>query len=148
MGPQAILAKMTVGKQTEDVHTAMFNQLLVYHWLKEYDYDAHCEKMQAIYRRKLNLMCDLIDSELGDAVTYVKPEGGLFVWCKLDDDLDMMTFCRKAVERKVAVVPGNAFLTDPEGTTQYIRLNFSTPSDEDIEKGMKLLGEVARDMRA
>ena len=146
VGPAPILAKMTVGKQTEDVHNVMFSQLLVYHWLQEYDLEAHVEKMHGIYRKKLNLMYDLIDSELGDYVTYVRPEGGLFVWCKLDDRLPMLDFCAKAVEKKVAVVPGTAFLADPEDSTQYIRLNFSTPTDEDIEKGLKLLGEVAREM--
>ena len=146
LGPAPVLAKMTVGKQTEDVHNVMFSQLLVYHWLQECDLEAHVKAMQAIYRKKRDLMCGLIDSELGDYVTYVRPEGGLFVWCKLDDRLPMMEFCRKAVEKKVAVVPGTAFLSDPEGTTQYIRLNYSTPTDEDIEKGLKLLGEVAREM--
>ncbi len=148
VGPKPILAKMTVGKQTEDVHTAMFNQMLVYRWLEEYDLNAHLTKNQAIYRKKINLMCDLIDSELGDLVTYVRPEGGLFIWAKLDDRLDMLTFVQRAVEKKVAVVPGTAFLTDPTASTQYIRLNFSTPTDEEIEKGMKLLGEVAREMIA
>ena len=147
-GPAEIISKMTVGKQTEDVHTPMFNQLLVYHWLTEYSLDEHIARMHEIYRRKLNLMCDLIDSELGDAVTYVRPEGGLFVWCRLADDLDMMTFVKRAVEKKVAVVPGTAFLTDPEEKTQCIRLNFSTPSDENIVKGMKLLGEVVKEMRS
>ena len=145
-GPKALLAKMTVGKQTEDVHTAMFNQMLVYRWLNEYDLDAHPKKNQAIYRKKLDLMCDLIDRELGDYVTYVRPEGGLFVWLKLDDRLDMLTFCKKAVEKKVAVVPGTAFLADPEGTTPYIRVNFSTPTDEEIVEGVKRLGEVAREL--
>lgn len=146
LGPGPVLAKMTVGKQTEDVHNVMFSQLLVYHWLKECDLEAHVKSMRAIYRKKRDLMCGLIDSELGDYVSYVRPEGGLFVWCKLIDELPMMEFCRKAVEKKVAVVPGTAFLSDPEGTTQYIRLNYSTPTDEEIEKGMKLLGEVAREM--
>lgn len=148
VGPAEVIAKMTVGKQTEDVHTAMFAQLLVYHWLQEYDYDEHVAHMRTIYAKKLNLMCDLIDSELGDAVTYVRPEGGLFIWCRLADDLDMMTFCANAVKKKVAVVPGTAFLTDPSATTPYIRLNFSTPTDDDIIKGMKLLGQVVREMRA
>lgn len=146
LGPGPVLAKMTVGKQTEDVHNVMFSQLLVYHWLTECDIEAHIKKMQAIYRKKRDLMCGLIDSELGDYVTYVRPEGGLFVWCRLDDRLPMMEFCRKAVGKKVAVVPGTAFLSDPEGTTQYIRLNYSTPTDDEIEQGLKLLGEVAREM--
>lgn len=146
LGPKEILAKMTVGKQTEDVHNVMLSQLLVYHWLKEYDLKAHIAKMQDIYRGKLNLMCNLVDQELGDYVEYVRPEGGLFVWCKLREDLPMLDFCKKAVEKKVAVVPGTAFLADEAGTTQYIRLNFSTPTDEDIVKGMKLLGEAAREL--
>ena len=108
VGPKEILAKMTVGKQTEDVHTAMFNQMLVYRWLCEYNLEEHLSNNQAIYRKKLNLMCDCIDSELGDAVTYVRPEGGLFIWCRLDDRIDMLEFCKRAVEKKVAVVPGTA----------------------------------------
>jgi len=145
-GPAPIVAKMTVGKQTEDVHTAMWNQLIVYEWLKQYDYEEHAEKMHGIYRRKLDLMCRLIDTELGDAVTYVKPEGGMFVWCRLRDDLDMLTFCKKAVEKKVAVVPGTAFLPQETDQTNCFRMNFSTPSDAAIEEGMKLLGQVVKEM--
>lgn len=148
VGPKEILAKITVGKQTEDVHTAMFNQMLVYRWLCEYNLEEHLSNNQAIYRKKLNLMCDCIDSELGDAVTYVRPEGGLFIWCRLDDRIDMLEFCKRAVEKKVAVVPGTAFLTDTAGTTPYVRVNFSTPTDEDIVEGVKRLGQVAKEMLA
>ena len=147
-GPAPIVSKMVVGKQTEDVHTAMWNQLIVYGWLEQYDYEEHAQRMHGIYRRKLDLMCNLVDSELGSAVEYVKPEGGMFVWCKLKDSLDMMTFCQKAVEKKVAVVPGTAFLPKETDTTNCFRMNFSTPSDEAIQKGMKLLGEVVREMEA
>ena len=147
-GPAPILAKMTVGKQTEDVHNNMFAQMLVYRWLRDYDLDEHIAKMQDIYRKKLTLMCDLIDSELGDAVEYVRPEGGLFVWCKLNDSINMLDFCKKAVENKVAVVPGTAFLADETATTNYIRLNFSTPTDEETVEGMKRLGKAAKEMMA
>ncbi|MBR4766790.1 MAG: PLP-dependent aminotransferase family protein [Clostridia bacterium] len=141
---KALIAKMTVVKQTQDVHTPIMSQYIVYKWLHDYDYEAHIAKIKSIYRRKLNLMCDLIDKELGDYVEYVRPQGGLFVWCKLDDRFDMLTFVKKASAAGVAIVPGNAFLCDESGTTQYVRLNFSTPSDEGIVKGMKILGEVAR----
>lgn len=146
-GPSSVVSKMTVGKQTSDVHTPMFCQMLVYKWMTECDIDAHITRMRAIYRRKLDLICGLIDSELSDYVTYVKPEGGMFVWCRLDDGIDMMKFSALAAERKVAVVPGIAFLTDESEPCQYIRLNFSTPTDEDIEKGIKILGEIARDYK-
>lgn len=147
IGPSALLAKMTVGKQASDVHTACLNQMIVDEWFKQYDINAHIEKIQDIYRKKLNLMCDCIDRELGDFVEYVRPEGGLFIWCKLPDNVDMLEFVKKALEKKVAVVPGSAFLMDDTSKTQYIRLNFSTPTDENIVKGVKLLGEAAEEFK-
>lgn len=146
-GPKQILAKMTVGKQASDVHTPCLNQMIVNEWFKHDDVDAHIAKIQGIYRKRLNLMCDAIDRELGDFVEYVRPEGGLFIWCKLPDYVDMLEFVKKAVEKKVAVVPGNAFLTDDKADTQYIRLNFSTPTEEGIVKGIQILGEIAKDYK-
>lgn len=140
LAPSALIAKMTVGKQTEDVHTAMFNQMLVYRWMKENDINEHIKKMQAIYRGKLDVMCNALD-EYCPKLKYKRPEGGMFVWCRLPDGINMMDFCRKAAENKVAVVPGIAFLPDETQDTQCIRLNFSTPTDEDMVKGIKILGE-------
>lgn len=147
IAPKPILAKMTVGKQASDVHTAMLNQLIVYEWLTKYDVAKHIEKIRNIYRKKLDLICNCIDKELGGFVEYVRPEGGLFVWCKLPDDFDMLDFCKRGVEKKVAVVPGNAFLTDDTRECHYIRLNFSTPSDEAIKEGLARLGQVAADIK-
>lgn len=139
-----LIAKFTVAKQTQDVHTPLLSQLIVYKWLTEYDFEAHISKIVDIYRRKLILLCDCLDKELGDFLEYQRPEGGLFVWAKLPDGVDMLEFCKKSSAAGVSVVPGNAFLTDFADPCSYIRLNFSTPSDEDIVKGVKLLGEVAK----
>lgn len=148
IAPQPLIAKMTVGKQAADVHTPCLNQMIVDEWFRKYDVAAHISKIRKIYKKKLELMCDCLDKELGDFVEYVKPEGGLFIWCKLPDDVDMLEFVKKAVEKKVAVVPGNAFLMNDTDKTQYIRLNFSTPSDEGIVNGIKALGQVAKEYRA
>lgn len=139
--PAPIIAKMTVGKQASDVHTPVFSQMLVDKWMESYDVDAHIEKIRGIYREKLNLMCDLIDSELGDFVKYVRPEGGLFVWCELPESVDMLEFVQECIANKVAVVPGTAFMINDEKTNCF-RMNFSTPSDEKIVEGMKILGKV------
>ncbi len=141
---EELIAKFTVAKQTQDVHTPLLSQLIVYKWLTEYDFEAHISKIVEIYRRKLNLLCDCLDKELGDFLDYQRPEGGLFVWAKLPDGINMLEFCKKSSEAGVSVVPGNAFLTDFADPCSYIRLNFSTPSDEDIVKGVKLLAEVAK----
>ena len=109
--------------------------------MEQNDVNAHIEKIREIYRRKLNLMCDLIDSELGDFVKYVRPEGGLFVWCELPENVNMIEFVKDCIANKVAVVPGSAFMINDEETNCF-RMNFSTPSDEKIVEGMKLLGKV------
>ena len=141
VAPSPIIAKMTVGKQASDVHTPVFSQMLVDKWMEQNDVGAHIEKIREIYGRKLNLMCDLIDSELGDFVKYVRPEGGLFVWCELPENVNMLDFVKDCISNKVAVVPGSAFMINDEATNCF-RMNFSTPSDEKIVEGMKLLGKV------
>ena len=146
LAPKEIIAKLTVAKQTQDVHTPLISQLVVYKWLTEYDFEGHINKIREIYRRKLNLLCDCVDKELSDFLTYHRPEGGLFVWAKLNDGIDMLDFCRKASAAGVSVVPGNAFMVDGDRECSYIRMNFSTPSDEAIVKGVKILGEVARSL--
>lgn len=146
LAPKEVIAKLTVAKQTQDVHTPLLSQLVVYKWLTEYDFESHIEKIREIYKRKLNLLCDCVDKELSDFLTYHRPEGGLFVWAKLNDGIDMLDFCRKASAAGVSVVPGNAFTVDGSDDFGYIRMNFSTPSDEAIVKGVKILGEVARSL--
>lgn len=77
-------------------------------------------------------------------INFTEPEGGLFIWGTLPKGSDMIKFCRTAVEHKVAVVPGNAFLAKESDTSTSFRLNFSTPSDLEIENGVEILAKVAK----
>ena len=81
---------------------------------------------------------------LGGFLTYHRPEGGLFVWAKIRDGVDMLEFCKRSSALGVSVVPGNAFMVDMSQKSQYIRLNFSTPTDENIVKGVRLLAQAAK----
>lgn len=146
LGPSQVVAKMTVGKQTSDVHTPMFNQMLVEQWMRKYDINAHIKKIKDCYRERLNFMCDRIDSELGSVVKYVRPQGGLFVWCDLPETINMIDFCQNAIKRNVAAVPGSAFIVNDYDKINAVRLNFTTPTMEDMDKGIKILGEVAAEM--
>jgi 2-aminoadipate transaminase len=143
VAPAEISAKMTVGKQTGDVHTSMLTQLIVYNWLTRHDIRAHITKLQAVYRRKLSLMCDLLDENLAGFFNYVRPQGGLFVWGSLPEGVDMLSYCKACTEKRVAIVPGSAFLADQGGSTNCVRLNFSTPTDEQIRAGVQLMREAA-----
>ncbi len=143
--PKPLIAKMTVGKQCSDVHTNMLAQMICERWLTTCDVEAHIHKIQEIYKRKCSLMLDCIKQEFSPAVSYTVPEGGLFVWCTLPEGADMMAFCNRAVEKKVAIVPGSAFLADQTAPCRAFRLNFSTPTDQAIVKGIEILGQLTRE---
>lgn len=144
VAPAPIVQKMVVCKQTSDVHSNIFGQMICHEFMTKYDYEAHLDRNREVYRKKCELMSGLIDEHLGKYVTYVKPQGGLFIWLELPKQVDTVGFCTAAVESKVATVPGTAFCADTNGTSHCFRTNYSTPTDEQIVKGCEILGEVAK----
>ncbi|MBQ3063185.1 MAG: PLP-dependent aminotransferase family protein [Clostridia bacterium] len=145
IGPEALVAKMVVAKQSEDVHTNLFFQMLCHRFVTECDLDAHIRKIRALYRRKCDLMLGELEKNLPAAVTFTRPEGGLFIWCTLPEGADMNAFVKRAIEKKVAVVPGTTFNCDTTAPSNSFRLNYSTPTDEQIIEGCRRLGEAARE---
>ena len=140
IAPKTLLQKMIVCKQGEDVHTNMWSQIICNELMTNYDFDAQLERLRGIYRRKYGVARDALDRYLAPKITYLPTEGGLFIWCTLPDHVDMPDFCKQAVLRKVCVVPGNAFLTDEKEPCQSFRINFSTPTDEQLVRGIQILG--------
>lgn len=143
--PRELISKITVAKQVSDVHTNIWAQMICERFMALSDMDAHLENLRAIYKRKYNLMkkeaLNILNVNLGEA------QGGLFVWAKLPADCDMLSFCKRAVdEYKVAVVPGIAFMVSPEDKTTAFRMNFSTPSEDEIVRGCAALAKLSRDM--
>ena len=146
IGPKPVIQKMTVCKQGQDVHTNIWSQVLCYRFMTEYDFDAHLENLRTIYTKKRQLLLDLMEKHLAPHITWDDFNGGLFAWCHLPEGIDMMTFVQKALEKKVCVVPGTAFLTSENEPCDAFRINFSTPTDEQLTKGIELLGETIREM--
>ncbi len=142
--PRGIGQKMVVAKQVEDVHTNIFFQMLCHKFMTEYDMDGHIEGIRALYRRKCGLMLEGLEKHLPKAVSFTRPEGGLFVWCTLPEGIKLDDVVKKALEQKVAVVPGTAFNCDVNASSNAFRLNYSTPSDEQIVRGTEILGNVIK----
>ena len=140
--PDEIIEKVVVCKQCADVHTTILSQMICYEFLTKYNFDEHISYLCDIYKHKAQLMMGEMAEKLDKSITFTKPEGGLFIWCTLPQAVDMMEFCKTAVLNKVAVVPGSAFLTDESIGSNSFRVNFSTPSDEDIVKGIDILSKI------
>ncbi len=144
IAPSEILQKMVVCKQGQDVHTNMWAQIVCHEFLTKYDFDKHLENLREIYRKKATFAMDLLDKHLAPKITYNQIDGGLFIWCNLPENVDMLKFCNDAIQNKVCVVPGTAFMANESDVTHSFRINFSTPTDEQLQKGIEILGEMAK----
>lgn len=142
-----LVSKIVVAKQVEDVHTNVFFQMVCARYMVECDLEAHIEKIRALYRHKSSLMLKALDEYMPADVKFTRPQGGIFLWCSLPEGYELSEFVSRCSEKNVFVVPGTAFLPDESEPTRSFRLNYSMPSDEEIERGIKMLAEVIEEMR-
>ena len=147
MANKKAMAKMIICKQGQDVHTAMWSQMLCHELMTRYDFEKHLQYLRDLYRVKADLCMSLLDEHVvPHGISYNRIDGGLFIWCDLPEGVDMLDFCKKLTERKVCVVPGNAFLTDSSMECHSFRINFSTPTDEQLTKGVIEIGKLAAEI--
>ena len=141
-GHPDMIRKCTVGKQSSDVHTANLNQAIVDQFIRQNLLADHIRKICASYREKMNFMLSKL-SEFPDGVQYTKPQGGLFIWAELPENMNAKDLLASAIAKKVAFVPGTHFCVDG-GHENTIRLNFSNSTMEQIETGMSILKDLVR----
>ena len=144
VAPEEVASKMVVAKQSEDVHTNLFFQILCYKFITECDLPAHILKIRDIYRHKCGLMIRGLEAGMPASVSFTRPEGGLFIWVTLPEAVDMNAFLKATIAAKLRVVPGVTFNCDTEAPSHSFRLNYSTPSDQQIVDGIDKLCRVVR----
>jgi len=91
------------------------------------------------YRKKMERMCGFLDKMKSLDVTYRKPDGGVYIWCKMPEELDVKRLLRYMEQEGVSFVPGHVFYPDRQRDSRHIRLNFSYPTLEQIDRGMKII---------
>jgi len=141
VGPENMIQKMVIAKQALDLCTDVFSQALIAEYLKRGLMDDHNERIRNLYRHKRDVMLENMDKYFPTEATWIRPDGGLYLWVTLPQGIDTKELLRKAVEKKVAFIPGHVFATDIKIQNTF-RLNFSCESDENIVEGIKRLGEV------
>lgn len=139
-----ILAKMTIGKQNVDTHSANISQAIIDKFIRKGLLDGHIKSIIQDYTVRMDCMLGCLDKYFPKGITYTRPDGGLFIWGELPDNINVLPLLEEAIRRNVAFIPGEHFYCDGFGQNT-IRLNFSGSSPELIEKGMKTLGELFKE---
>ena len=138
-----ILSKYIFIKQGADLQASTISQREISKFMDIYDLDAHVKKIKEVYARRRNLMLNTMKEELPEGLKYTYPEGGLFTWVELPDNLDSRVIMEECVANNVAYVPGGSFFPNG-GKENCFRLNYSTMSDERIVEGIKRLSTVLK----
>lgn len=150
IGPPEVINKFSYIKGANILNTPKLNQDICTTFLREYNLDAHFKKATKYYTEKLDFFLEAMEENFPNdmGVTWTKPEGGLFLWITVPEDINTLDLFYLAIEEKVAFVPGEVFY--PEGLRKYntMRINFSFPTNEEIVEGVRRLSLVIKKYRA
>ncbi|MFW5904146.1 MAG: PLP-dependent aminotransferase family protein [Candidatus Saliniplasma sp.] len=144
VGPKEFIDKMVIAKQATDLCTNPFGQYVAYKYVSEGVLDEHLEFIKKLYNEKRLAMLDAMEKHMPDYVEWNRPEGGMFIWAKLPENIDTREMFEKAVKEKVAYVVGDAFYVEDNGHNT-MRLNFTHSSEEEIWTGIERLANVIRE---
>ena len=145
IAPAALLANATMCKQFSDAHTSNLTQAIAAHYLSLNRLDAALAVVRETYAKRAEVMAESLRRELGDAISFNQPQGGMFFWARLTGARGQASnaaeFAKRAIDKGVAFVPGAPFFAhDPDLAT--LRLSFATAGVEKIEEGIGRLGQA------
>ncbi len=145
VAPAELLAKATMCKQFSDAHTSTFAQATAARYLAAGRMPATLARVRQVYAERAQAMGDALRRELGDALSFVQPQGGLFIWARLTGAggkvQDGNVFAKRAIDQGVAFVPGAPFFcANPDPAT--LRLSFATADVAKIEEGIARLAKA------
>ena len=128
-----------------DLHTNIFCQMVLSQYLEDNDLDEHMVKIKDLYQHQADVMMSCMEKYFPAGVTYTQPEGGMFIWATRPEGVKAVDVQNEAVKRGVLVVAGDPFYEKDRGV-RTMRINYSNSTEENMEKGIKILGETIRDL--
>ena len=140
-----LLRYISIAKEASDLHTNVFSQYLLWDYLTHNDLDAHIAKITDLYQNQAQAMIQAMEKYFPDTVQYTRPHGGMFLWVTLPEGISAMSLFQKALDKKVAFVPGDPFYVDEKGVNT-MRLNYTNADSETIEEGIRRLGELMQEL--
>jgi 2-aminoadipate transaminase len=144
---EEVMDKLITVKQASDLHSNYFTQRIVYQYLHKNPVDEHIQQIRNLYKKKRDIMIDMMNKYFPPEIHYTHPEGGMFIWVTLPEGISSMELFEMALKENVAFVPGQAFFVDGSGNNT-MRLNFTNSDDESIQKGIKSLGKSIKELLA
>jgi len=145
LGPEEVIDKIIIAKQGTDLCTAAFSSIVVAYFIEAGHLESVAAKARERYAKKARVMLDALEVHMPkvDGLNWSEPDGGMFLWVNLPEYMDAVEMFPAAVEHKVAYVIGSAFTHDGS-CRNTLRLNYSYPTIDQIEEGIKRLAALIK----
>lgn len=142
--PPEIAQQFVMAKQGSDLHTNALAQTMAYEFMRRGWLPAQIQRIRDTYLQRRNAMYEAIEAYFPQGIQHTHPQGGLFLWVTLPEELDAVELLKDAVKQHVAFVPGGPFFVDGRGKNT-LRLSFASVPPETIHEGIKRLGAVIKE---
>nr|WP_312983030.1 PLP-dependent aminotransferase family protein [Clostridioides sp.] len=137
-----VIAKLESVKRCRSIHTSFLDQAILFDYLNNDSFEKYIKKIRKVYGDKFNLAYECAKENIPHE--YILGDGGLHLFIKLKN-INSRKLLKKCYEKKVIFMPGDLFFVDGNGNNT-LRLGFSRLTHEEIEKGIKIIGETIREM--
>ncbi len=141
-----IMDKLVLAKQAADLHSNYFAQCVLHQYLQDNNLDSRIDQIKAVYKTQRDAMLAMIDTHFPADISYVVPDGGMFLWLTLPEGMSAMELFEIARPLDVVFVPGESFFVDGSGQNS-LRLSYSNTDTTTIEEGMIRLADAIAQMR-
>jgi len=141
VAPPPVMEKIVLGKQASDLCTSTLTQYFVREYFAEGRWREYVDSLRDLYRSRRDAMLDALKRHFPPQAEWTHPGGGLFIWATLPDYIDTTDLLAKALRENVAFVPGQSAYVDGRGGSS-MRLNFSASTEEEIDEGVRRIGQV------
>jgi DNA-binding transcriptional MocR family regulator len=143
VAPAEVRRRCVGAKAADDMASSAWIQEIVAQYVEDGRYHVHVPRIRDAYAARCDALAGALADELGDRVSFNKPQGGMFCWVRLNGDIDSTRLLPYAIEHEVVYVPGKAFYTDPaQADMQAMRLSFATMNETQIRAGIVRLGQA------
>ena len=143
VAPTTVMKKMVQAKQGADLQCSNIDQYVAYEMASADWLPAHIEKIKRVYKERRDTMLQAFEDYMPEGTTWTTPRGGLFLWLRLPEGCNSIELFPKAVEEKVAYVPGDPFYPNG-GPVNTMRMNFSAANPEKITEGVRRLANMIK----
>ncbi len=148
LGPWPVIHQLALVKQLVDLDTNPLMQWAVWAFLQRDLLPPHLEALRAAYRERRDVLVAALRTELGAALRFRIPSGGLYLWGELAEGLRARDLLPEAAQQGVAFTPGESFFPDPTSGRAFLRLNFTYPAPATIVEGVRRLSTAVAALRA